>query len=138
MITTKMKFYPNEKLENEKAGLAIMGMSYANIALKSKKDGLYLVESVCNDAYNGNGETESVITKISSNEIYLRVKVKKGGKCFFSYSLDGKNFINAGDEFDATPGRWIGAKAGIFCTRESQTNDSGYADFDCFRVEPLQ
>ncbi|MEO8112374.1 MAG: glycoside hydrolase 43 family protein [Ginsengibacter sp.] len=138
MITTKMNFHPNEKVENEKAGLTILGMSYANIALKDKEDGVYLVYSVCKDADKGNKETESVITKMNTGEIYLRVKVMQGGKCFFSYSLDGKSFLNAGNEFDAAPGRWIGAKAGIFFTRESQTNDSGYADFDWFRVEPVQ
>ncbi len=33
---------------------------------------------------------------------------------------------------------WIGAKTGIFCTRTSQTNDSGYADLDWFRVESVK
>ncbi|MDQ6763186.1 MAG: hypothetical protein M3015_11245, partial [Bacteroidota bacterium] len=41
--------------------------------------------------------------------------------------------MNTGNEFNAVPGRWIGAKAGIFCTRESQANDSDYAGFDWFR-----
>ena len=59
----------------------------------------------------------------------------KGGICNFSYSFDGDVFKNAGDEFIASPGRWIGAKVGIFCTREDQTNDSGYANFDWFRIE---
>lgn len=32
----------------------------------------------------------------------------------------------------------LGAKVGIFCTRETEINDSGYADFDWFRVGPIQ
>lgn len=136
MVTTKMNFVPNTKLENEKAGLAIMGLSYANLALKSKKDGIYLVYSVCKDADKGNSEKETVITKLNSGEMYLRVEVTAGAKCNFSYSVDGKNFTKAGEQFVATPGRWIGAKVGIFCTRETQINDSGWADFDWFRVEP--
>ncbi|HEY6956476.1 MAG TPA: hypothetical protein VI385_14600, partial [Flavisolibacter sp.] len=40
-----------------------------------------------------------------------------------------------GEEFTAVVGRWIGAKVGIFCTRQTQINDSGWADFDWFRVE---
>jgi hypothetical protein len=69
--------------------------------------------------------------------MYLRVKVTKGYVCRFSYSTDGETFIDAGQEFVAEPGRWIGAKPGIFCTRETTINDSGYADFDWFRVERI-
>jgi beta-xylosidase len=138
MVTTKMNFVPNTKLENEKAGLAIMGMSYANITLKSKKDGIYLVYSLGKDAAAGKAEKESVVMKMSNGDVYLRVQVTKGGKCNFFYSTDGKTFTKAGEEFTAEVGRWIGAKVGIFCTRETQINDSGWADFDWFRVEPVQ
>ena len=78
-----------------------------------------------------------MITKLNSGGIYLRVKVTNGGKCNFYYSTDGITFIQAGEEFTAEVGRWVGAKAGIFCTREIQTNDSGWADFDWFRVEKV-
>lgn len=138
MVTTKMNFVPNTKLENEKAGLTIMGLSYANIALKSKKDGIYLVYSVCKDATSGKAEKETVIARMNNGEIYLRVQVTKGGKCNFYYSTDGKTFTNVGEEFTAEVGRWIGAKVGIFCTRETQINDSGWSDFDWFRVEPVK
>ncbi len=138
MVTAQLTFNPNEKLENEKAGLTIMGFSYANLALKSKKDGTYLVYTVCKDAEKGKGENEKTVVKMSTPAAYLRVKVANGGKCQFSYSLDGAHFTEVGDVFVAEVGRWIGAKVGLFCTRESGTNDSGYADFDWFRVEPIK
>ena len=138
MVTTKMNFVPNKNLENEKAGLAIMGLSYANLSLKSKKDGIYLVYSVCKDAAQGKAENETVISKLSSSEIYLRVIITKGAKCNFYYSRDGETYTKAGDEFTAEVGRWIGAKVGIFCTRETQINDSGWADFDWFRVKSAE
>jgi beta-xylosidase len=138
-VTTKMTFTPNNtKLENEKAGLTIMGFSYANIALKSKRDEINLVYTLCKDAEKGKAENEQVIMKAANPTVYLRVTVTKGGKCRFSYSWDGNNFTNAGDEFTAEVGRWKGAKVGIFCTRQSQINDSGFADFDWFRVEPIK
>jgi beta-xylosidase len=137
MVTTKLNFVPNTKLENEKAGLAIMGLSYANLALKSKKDGIYLVYSMCKDADKGKAEKEIVITKLNSGEVHLRVQVTSGGKCNFYYSVDGKTFTKAGEEFIAEVGKWIGAKVGIFCTRETQINDSGWGDFDWFRVERI-
>ena len=138
MVTTKMVFKPNAGLENEKAGLTMMGFSYASITLKSKKDGIYLIYTVCKEADKGKPETETVVIKVAEGVIYLRMKVNKGAKCKFSYSVDGKQFTDAGEEFQAEASRWIGAKIGVFCTRETQINDSGYADFDWFRVEQIQ
>ena len=40
MATTKLLFKPNPKLENEQTGLIIMGLSYANLVLKSGKEGI--------------------------------------------------------------------------------------------------
>ncbi|GAB3882950.1 glycoside hydrolase family 43 protein [Spirosoma agri] len=138
MATTKVLFKPNPKLENEKAGLIIMGLSYANLFLKSNKEGLALVYGVCKKAADGKAEAETVITRINpGTPVYLRVTVTNGAKCQFSYSLDGLSFTKTGDEFQAEVGRWIGAKMGIFCTRTTQINDSGYADFDWFRVEAV-
>jgi len=138
MVTTKLTFSPNTKLENEKAGLVVMGFSYAGLGLKNKKDGIYLVHTLCKDAVKGKSEKETTVMKMTSPTVYLRVKITKGGKCNFSYSLDGKTFTNTGDEFTAEVGRWIGAKVGLFCTRETQINDSGYADVDWFRVEQIK
>ncbi|MGF7039035.1 glycoside hydrolase family 43 protein [Mucilaginibacter lappiensis] len=132
--TTKITFTPNLKLEGEKTGLTIMGFSYANIAMKSKKDGVYLVFTTCVDADKGKAEEEELITKLSSSTIYLRVKVTKNAVCNFSYSTDGVDFKDTGRPFTAEAGRWIGAKIGLFCTRTNQINDSGYADIDWFRI----
>jgi beta-xylosidase len=132
--TTKITFTPNLKLEDEKTGLTIMGFSYANIAMKSKKDGIYLVFTTCINADKGKQEQEEIITKLSSATVYLRVKVEKNTVCSFGYSTDGIDFKNIGRPFTAEPGRWIGAKVGLFCTRTNQINDSGYADVDWFRI----
>lgn len=141
VMTTKLSFTPNPKLEYEKAGLVVMGLSYANLALKSKKDGIWLVYVSCKDAYKGSAETEKTITKLgdSTATVYLRVQVRAGAQCRFGYSTDGKTFTDMETDFKATPGRWIGAKTGLFCTRTTQINDAGFADFDWFRVDkPVQ
>ncbi|MBB2144515.1 family 43 glycosylhydrolase [Pedobacter sp. LMG 31464] len=132
---TKLTFAPNIKLENEKAGLIVAGLSYANLAVKSKKEGLYLVYTTCKAADKGKLEKEETLIKLNSSTIYLSVTVSEGAKCQFSYSLDGDKFTNINDVFQAEPGKWIGAKVGLFCVREQQTNDAGYADFDWFRIE---
>jgi len=137
MATTKVRFVVNPKLQNEKTGLLIMGKSYAGLALKSSADGLSLVSVLCKNAIKGKSEVEKVITKLKQNTIYFRVKVKKGALCQFSYSLDGNTFTDAGESFQAEEGLWIGAKIGLFASRLTAINDSGYADFDWFRVEQV-
>jgi len=134
--TTKVKFTPNVKLENERTGLIIMGLSYANIAVKSSKNGLSLVYVSCKAANKGGKELERTITQLNGPEVYLRVNVSAGAVCKFSYSTDGVQFTAIPDTFKAEPGQWIGAKVGLFATRATQINDSGYAAYDWFRITP--
>ena len=136
MVTTKVSYKPNSKLENEKGGLVIMGFNYASVGIKSKKDGIYLVYTVAKDVVKGIPETEKVLQKLPAYTAYLRVEVSRGATCRFSYSLDNVRFTEAGELFPAEVARWKGAKVGFFCSRESQTNDSGYAHFNWFRIEP--
>jgi beta-xylosidase len=133
IATTLLTFYPNNKLEKEETGIVMMGRSYARLFLQSRKDGIYLMYSVCEKADKGNTEMVKEIKKLSGNKIQLSIAVEEGGKCTFSYNENDNKFKDAGS-FQATEGQWIGAKMGIFCIRNSKTNDSGYADFDWFRI----
>lgn len=137
MITTKINFHPNEKVENERAGLTIMGLSYSSLFLKNMKGKIFLVYGVCKNADKGNKETEKVISEVKDGLFFLRAKVNDGAECRYSYSFDGNSYTDIDEKFTVEKGRWIGAKAGIFCVGESHTNDAGFADFDWFRVEPL-
>lgn len=148
MATAKMKFSANPKLETEKTGLMVMGRSYANLALKSEKGILSLVYTKCMGAAKGKKEEEIKImdwkgsapsvSHVQAAEVYLRVKVGKGARCTFSYSLDGNNYTPVPGSFQAEEGQWIGAKMGLFALKTGKSNDSGYVDVDWFRVEPLQ
>jgi beta-xylosidase len=130
---TKISFKP--QIDGERAGLIILGADYAYLSLVKKTDGNYLSFSSCNNADKG---TEPVLLdgeKINAADIYFKVKVTKGGICNFSYSEDGTAYIAIGEPLIAKPGRWVGAKVGLFCTRTTKTNDSGFADVDWFRIE---
>lgn len=133
--TTKLTFTPNTKLENERAGLVVLGLSYATLYIKSKADGLYLYMGVCDKADKGNAEKETLITKLKLPTVYLKIAVALGAKCTFSYSLDGKTFNKVGEEFTVQPGKWTGAKIGLFATGSKKINDTGYADFDWFNID---
>lgn len=112
-----------------------MGRSFASLYLKSKSDGVYVAYTICKNANKDEVENEFILTKTTKNEIYLRIKVLKDATCAFSVSLDGKKFMEIKETFHAEAGQWVGAKVGLFCTRTTQTNDSGYVDVDWFRVE---
>jgi hypothetical protein len=66
----------------------------------------------------------------------LRAHVSDGGRTDFSFSDDGETFAALGEAFQAQPGRWVGAKVGLFAQRGSErSRESGYADVDWFRIE---
>ncbi|MGV3541509.1 MAG: glycoside hydrolase 43 family protein [Rufibacter sp.] len=132
--TAKVRFTPNLKLQNERTALVVMGADYAHVSVVSKKDGLYVVYASAKKADKGTAEQEQVIGKLNGNDVFFRVTVGPNAQCQFSFSQDGERFTNIGGTFTAVPGRWIGAKVGIFATREEKTNDSGYADYDWFRI----
>jgi beta-xylosidase len=135
VATTRISFTPNPKVENEQVGFAIMGLSYAGLSLRSKKDGIHLVHFLCQDAGIGKAEKETILSKVTGKTIFFRVKVSARAKCQFSFSEDGNAFTDAGSVFTAQVGKWVGARLALFCTRTSQTNDAGYADVDWFLVE---
>jgi beta-xylosidase len=131
--TTRFEFHPKE--EGDRAGLIMMGEDYAYLDIEFLGGKKYVIFSICTNARTEGNEVQAVKTEISSSVVYMKVEVKSGGKCLFSFSEDGKVFNNIEMLFKARAGRWIGVKMGIFALKTTQTNDSGYADFDWFRVE---
>ena len=130
-VTTKLTFTP--RADNERTGLIIMGLDYAYIALKRTAKGFFISQSICKDADRGTDEKETQTSAISGQTFYLRVTVNNG-LCRFSYSTDGAKFVALGEPFTPRQGRWIGAKVGIFAVGGAPTRETGYADFDWFRV----
>lgn len=74
--------------------------------------------------------------------VYLKIKVRtrerKGNVpdavCSFAYSLDGLKWKDLPEGLVARPGKWIGAKFGLFCNRYVAKNDSGMLKVDWVRV----
>jgi beta-xylosidase len=132
-VTTRVTF--TARTDGEKTGLIVMGLDYAYLSVKKKADGLYVSQTICQDAEGHAQEKESAGVSVKSNTFYLRVKVTKTAVCNFSYSADGENFSPVGEPFTARQGKWIGAKVGLFAVRAGKTRETGYADFDWFRVD---
>ena len=134
VAVTKILFTP--KLVGDKVGLMIFGTDYAYISVTHKADGNYFTQSTCLAADKGKAEKQTIISKQTTNDFYMKVTVTKGGICQFAISENGTNFTNAGEPFTAKPDKWVGAKVGLFVTSITKTNDGGIADVDWFRVLP--
>lgn len=133
--TTKLSFVP--KAEGEKAGLVMMGLDYAYLAATYQGGKLQLAQVVCPKADKGGIETASAPVAIPGGQpLYLRVAVRPGARCQFSYSLDGQQFTPLGAEFPAREGKWVGAKMGVFCLSPGPAATAGYADVDWWHVAP--
>ncbi|NLR59109.1 glycosyl hydrolase 43 family protein [Chitinophaga polysaccharea] len=131
--TAKCSFVPH--LEGDCVSMLVMGADYAGIRLEKRAGGLYLTRFTCKQADRGNAEVIEPIAPITVTDIFFRITVEKNAQCRFSYSTDGQTFHDAGGTFAAVPGRWIGAKIGLHCSRTARTNDAGWTDIDWFRVE---
>ena len=136
IVNCKLNFKP--RVVGEKAGLIVFGSDYATLCLEKKSDGIYISYFHCKDADKGTIEKELKSLRLDNGEIYLQVKISKTGNCKFSFSKDGKDFTSLEESFIAKPGRWVGAKIGLYCNRMVKTNDAGYVDVDYFRFEPIK
>jgi Beta xylosidase C-terminal Concanavalin A-like domain len=70
--------------------------------------------------------------------VRLRVEVREGGICAFGIADAEDEFYQIGPAFHARPGRWIGAKVGLYCLTPNMLGVQGHADFDYFRVTALR
>ena len=129
VATTKLEFAPQDA--SGSAGLIIFGYDYAWIGLQQINGAPRLVMVTRKEAAKGAPQDALPSPVLVKGPVFLRVTVRDGGKCAFSYSLDGETFASLGGEFTATVGRWVGAKVGVFAA------GSGHADFDWFRITPV-
>lgn len=134
MATVHLRFHPNTKVTGERTGLVIFGETFASLNLVSTAQGIELTFATGNTK---EPEVMKMIEPTINPEISLRLTVRAGGKCTFAYSSDGKAFQELPETFLATPGKWVGAKMGLFCLGTAPINDVGFVDLDWFRVEPL-
>lgn len=143
--TTKLAF--NTKEDGSKAGIIVMGWDYAYLSVAKRGNRFVIQQNTCTNAEQKYVEKVKEIAELPISkeyeagafpnyvcEIYMRVKVTKNAMCEFSYSVDGKKYITAGELFKARQGKWIGAKVGLFCVNPHGCNNRGWLDADWFRV----
>jgi len=132
--TAKVRLVPEQ--QNIRGGLVVFGDDYSALELAVKEGTKILRLIVCMQAETGSREGLAAEIPIQTDTLILRVQVSSpNALCQFSYSLDGKEFVPAGRPFPAKPGRWVGAKVGLYCVSQAGSRAGGYLDVDWFRVE---
>ena len=130
--TAKVTFTPLN--DGERTGLIVTGLDYAYLSVEKKQDGLYISQTVCQNADKGSPEKETAGLKLDNNTFWLRVRVEENAVCNFSFSVNGRTYTPLGQQFNARQGKWIGADW-YLRNRQSTPLEMGYADYDWFRVE---
>ncbi|TQI69311.1 beta-xylosidase [Gramella sp. Hel_I_59] len=134
-VTTKLKLFPQEADKGKSAGLIIMGMDYATLTLTHDAEGYIIKQTEAINAIDGAEEIRIIEERIATNEVIFRVEVSApDAMCQFSYSENGKDFTKVGKPFKAQPGKWIGAKVGLFSVSTQESKRGGYADVEYFRI----
>ncbi len=115
----------------EKAGLVIAGVEYSSIVVQRTNEGITITRWECTDVIRNGIETAGESAVVSPPVVYLRVHVGNNALCRFTYSTDNTHYNQLGKEFTAQPGRWIGARIGLFALSVS----AGKGSVDIHHVE---
>jgi len=114
--------------EGGEGGLMVAGRSSAAWCVRRQngKLGLWLRRN----------QKETAIGAPLAERVRLRVTVRDGGGCEFSFA-DGGEFAVLSERFTATQGVWIGARVGLYAMGRSSRRINEHLDFDYFRFSPV-
>jgi len=134
-LTTELTFAPQRI--GERAGLIVFGTDYAWVGVERQASGLRVVYRIASGAPEGGEERDVATLAAPEGPIRLRVEWRPGGVCRFGVSVDGRDATVFEPTFSARPGRWVGARVGLFAATASGQPAGTSADFAWFRVAPL-
>jgi beta-xylosidase len=133
-VTTEMTFAPSR--DGDRAGLVVFGSDYAWIGIEQSGGRRSAVLRVALDAPGGGEERLVASRAVGEGPVRLRVGWQPGGACQFSAAAGSELLEPLGSPFVAAPGRWVGAKVGLFAASASGAAAAGHAAFAWFRVAP--
>ena len=142
--TTKIRLAA--KAEKQYGGIVVMGRSYSSLVVERVGDMFQLQQRTCPKADTGGKEAVTLLETFKPTakdkldyhpalymDIYLRITVDDG-KATFAYSLNGKTYKAAGEQFTMREGKWVGAKVGLYAIDNNEKSDVGLLDADWFRI----
>lgn len=158
-FTATTKLTLTAKDEGQYGGIICMGLDYSSLVVCRVGNEFQLQQRTCHQADKGKTEDVKVLATFKPTsadkvdyqpsiheQIFMRLHVQYiGGKTSdgenkhearvtFSYSTDGKRFIDCGSPFTMRQGKWIGAKIGICAAEPAGKKVRGWVDVDWFRI----
>lgn len=121
--------------EGDAAGMVSLGGCYTALVLQKKGGKLILQQRTGN--WTKDDERRKQLRELETETVYLRMRVEKETDISFEVSCDGSEFQPVGETTQATPGRWVGVKAGLFAINE-EGRTGGCVKADYFVYEKLE
>ena len=137
-FSASVKLNLSAQSDGVRAGLVLYGLNYAWIGLRQHQ-GRYLLQFVtCSSTKTSLPCEEKTVQskQIDRAEIQLKIELNEEGIAHFYYREQGQVFSPFGAQFTATQGRWVGAKVGLFSTKDNpESTSNSFADFSSFIIE---
>ena len=120
-------------VEGDLAGIAVQNIPYAFIGIH-REQGVGRLVMVDNGCLKQRSDVQD------GQQIYLRVSVQSDGLARFSYGFNGIDFMPFGEPFlmQFTVKTFLGNRFGLFSFNQNPGTETGLADFDFLRFDPLQ
>ncbi len=125
-----------EKLKDgDLAGMVSQCCHYTGLFAARRGESLVLEQ--CTGHWAENDEVRTELGTLDGNTLFLRMKVRDAREVSFEVSTDGEHFAQAGSTVEASPGRWVGVKAGLAAFHRLE-NGGGSVAVDYFVFENLK
>ena len=106
-----------EKMQDgDVAGMVSLCGHYTALNVAKKEGKLQLQQRTGN--WTKDDEVRTGLRGLDNATLYIRMRVEKEEYVSFEISCDGERFEAIGETVQATPGRWVGVKAGLFAMNE--------------------
>jgi beta-xylosidase len=125
----------------DRFGVVVFGLDYAWLGVQRTDSGWELVSARVRDADKGTPESLDELQRLEAAALRIRLRVSAGGIVRFAYSVADAPFVELPDTFTAREGKWVGAKFGVFASRNGAPvakETPGLLKVNYVRVKPLQ
>jgi hypothetical protein len=112
--------------DGERSGLVVFGTDYGWIGVERAGVALRIVMRRAIDAPKGGPEEELAAEPVMEGPVTLEVSVSAGGLCRFAIVPSSGVPRELGPAFQARPGRWVGAKVGLFAAAPESRIQTGH------------
>ncbi len=135
-VTTRLR--ATLKNVGDRCGLIVYGERFAFLGLEKTADGVALTNGYgwMTDAQELRQYAGATLPFEEAHTLELRVTVLPNARCQFAWRTPDGGFTPVGEPFAAGPGKWVGAKIGLYALSLPEQHGQGRADVDFFHVTP--